>query len=131
MAFSYPIDVRFSDLDSLGHVNHAVFVSYLEQARYHWWQGFLKERPFEEDGFLIARIEVDYRKPILIGDKVRVDLRCDKIGTSSFSQVFRIVREADGVVVAEAHTVQVMLDFKTQRPRPIRPETLAWLRTQR
>jgi acyl-CoA thioester hydrolase len=130
MAFSYPIDVRFSDLDALGHVNHAVFVSYLEHARFHWWQGYLKGRPFEEEGFLIARIEVDYRKSILLGDQVRVDLRCHKIGTTSFTLVFRVVREPDEQVFAEAHIVHVMLDFTTQRPKPIGPETLAWLRTQ-
>lgn len=130
MAFSYPIDVRFSDIDSLGHVNHAVFVSYLEQARFHWWRAFIKDRPFEEEGFLIARLEVDYRKPILLGDKVRVDLRCDKIGTTSFSLAFKVVRDGDGVVFAEAHIVHVMLDFKSQRPRPIRPEVALWLRSQ-
>ncbi len=131
MAFSYPIDVRFSDIDVLGHVNHAVFVSYMEHARFHWWQGFLKGKPFEEEGFLIARVEVDYRKSILLGDKVRVELRCDKTGTTSFTLAFKVLREPDSVVLAEALIVHVMLDFKTQRPKPIRPETLAWLRTQR
>jgi len=130
MAFSCPIDVRFHDIDALGHVNHAVFVSYLEHARYHWWRGFLKGRPFAEDGFLIARIEMDYRKPISLGDKVKVDLRCDRIGNSSFTLAYRLVREPDGVVLAEAQTVQVFLDFKTQRPKPIRKDTLEWLRTQ-
>lgn len=130
MAFSYPIDVRFSDLDALGHVNHAIFVSYLEHARFHWWRGFLKGRDFAEDGFLIARIEVDYRKPIHLGDTVRVDLRIDKIGTSSFTLAYKVVRSGDGVVLAEAHTVQVVLDFKTQRPRPLRPELVDWLRSQ-
>jgi acyl-CoA thioester hydrolase len=130
MPFSYPIDVRFSDLDSLGHVNHAVCVSFLEHARYHWWQGFLRERTFEEEGFLIARIEVDYRKSILITDHVRVEIRCDQIGTSSFAMVFKVLSDKDDSVFAEARTVQVMLDFETQRPKPISPETLAWLRTQ-
>lgn len=130
MTYSYPIDVRFSDLDALGHVNHAVFVTYLEQARFHWWLAFLEGRPFEEEGFLIARVEVDYRKPILLGDSVRVELHCVKIGTTSFTLAFKVVREPDGAVFAEAHVVQVMLDFATQRPKPIGPETLAWLRTQ-
>ena len=130
MAFSYPIEVRFSDLDILGHVNHAVIVSYLEHARFHWWQGFLKGKTFEEEGFLIARIEVDYKKSILLRDKVRVDLRCSKIGTTSFTLVFRILRETDDALLVEASIVHVMLDFTTQRPRPIGPETFAWLRTQ-
>ena len=130
MAFSIPIDVRFRDIDALEHVNHGAFVDYLEYARFHWWREYLKDRSFEEDGFQIARLEIDYRKPIHIGDKVRVDLRCDRIGTSSFTLVYKVVREADGVVLAEAQTLQAFIDFKSHRPKPIRPETLVWLRSQ-
>jgi len=130
MAFSQPIDVRFADLDALGHVNHAVFVSYLEQARYRWWSEFLDGRPFDEEGFLIARVEIDYRKPILLGDGVRVDLRCSHVGHTSFSLAYKVVRTRDEVILAEGQTVQVMMDFSTQRPKALRPPTLAWLRHQ-
>jgi acyl-CoA thioester hydrolase len=130
MPFSYPIDVRFSDLDALGHVNHAVIISYLEHARHHWWQGLIKGKPFEEEGYLIARVEVDYRESILINDKVIVTLRCESIGTSSFTLAFQVRDELRDVVFAEARIVQVMLDFKTQRSRPIGDETLTWLRSQ-
>ena len=130
MAFSQPIDVRFSDLDSLGHVNNAVFISYLEHARYKWWASMLNGRDFKEDGFLIARVEMDYRKPILLGDTVRVDLRVTQIGNTSFALSYKVVRDPGEVVLSEAQTVQVSMDFQTQRPRAIRPQTLAWLKTQ-
>ena len=130
MAFSQPIDVRFSDLDSSGHVNNAVFISYLEHARYKWWASMLNGRDFKEDGFLIARVEMDYRKPILLGDTVRVDLRVTQIGNTSFALSYKVVRDPGEVVLSEAQTVQVSMDFQTQRPRAIRPQTLAWLKTQ-
>lgn len=130
MAFSMPIDVRFADLDALGHVNHATFVTYLEHARVRWWGEYLAGRPFSEEGFLIARVELDYRKPIVLGDAVRVDLRCSHLGNTSFSLAYKVIRERDGVVLAEGQTVQVMVDFATQRPRPVRPEAQAWLRSQ-
>jgi len=130
MAFSQAIDVRFSDLDAMGHVNNAVFISYLEHARFRWWAGMLDGRDFMEDGFLIARVEMDYRKPILLTDEVQVELRVSQIGNSSFALAYKVIRCADKVVLAEAQTVQVTMDFATQRPRPIRPQTLAWLKTQ-
>jgi len=130
MAFSLPIDVRFADLDALGHVNHAVFITYLEHARTRWWGAYLAGRAFTEEGFLIARVEIDYRKPIVLGEEVRVDLRCPHVGNTSFALAYKVVRARDEVVLAEAQTVQVMMDFATQRPRPVRPQTLAWLRTQ-
>jgi len=129
MPFSHPIDVRFRDLDPLGHVNHAVFVTYLEVARTEWWRRFLGGRPFESEGFLIARVEVDYRHPILFGERVEVELRCSAVGTRSFTLHFRVLGP-DAQVRAEAQTVQVMFDFRTQQPRPIGPDLASWLKGQ-
>lgn len=130
MPFSHPIEVRFNDLDAMGHVNNAVVVSYMEQGRFQWWRAFLEGRRFEEEGFLIARVEVDYRMPILVGDDVRVELRCTKVGNTSFELSYRLTKGPDGEVFAEGKTVQVMLDFATQRPRPLAPATRTWLEAQ-
>ncbi len=130
MAFSMPIDVRFADLDALGHVNHAVFITYLEHARTRWWRQLLGERRFEEEGFVMARVEIDYRKPIGLDDPVRVELRCTHMGHTSFALAYKVIRETDGVILAEAQTVQVMVDFTNMRPHILRAQTEAWLKTQ-
>ena len=131
MPFSHPLEVRFSDLDVMGHVNNAVVVSYMEQARFQWWRTFLGGRKFQEEGFLIARAEVDYRIPILLGDDVRVELHCTKVGTSSFELSYRLTKGLGGDLLVEGKTVQVMLDFATHRPRPLGPSTREWLEAQR
>ncbi len=130
MAYIHSIEVRFRDLDALGHVNNAVLVTLLEQARFYWWRGWLGERGFETEGFLIARIEVDYRRPIRMDDEVRVELRCTRIGTTSFDLVYRVFRAQDQALLAEAKTVQVMLDFDTNRPTPILAAARKWLEGQ-
>ncbi|BDU78722.1 acyl-CoA thioesterase [Mesoterricola sediminis] len=130
MPFSLPIDVRFSDVDALGHVNHAMFIVYLEHARTRWWAGYLDGRPFSEEGFYIAHVEMDYRKPIHLGDAVQVEVRCVHVGNTSFTLAYRVTRGGDRVVLAEGQTVQVMVDLATGRPRPIRPQTQAWLQSQ-
>jgi acyl-CoA thioester hydrolase len=131
MAFALPIDVRFSDLDALGHVNHAVFFSYLEHARTRWWQPLLAGRPFREEGYVLAHVEMDYRQSIGLGDRVRVELRCERLGNSSFTLAYQVLREPDGELLAEARTVQVMMDFATMRPRAMSPGAKAWLDAQR
>lgn len=131
MRFVHPLEVRFRDLDALGHVNNAVMVTFLEVSRWQWWRGYLAGRPFEEEGFLVARVEVDYRQPILITDEVRVEIACTRVGTTSFDLAYRVFRAQDDATLAEARTVQVMLDFATQKPTPIRPETRAWMEGQR
>jgi acyl-CoA thioester hydrolase len=130
MAFSHPIEVRFSDLDAMGHVNNAVVVSYMEQARYQWWRSFLGGRKFQEEGFLIARAEVDYRMPILLGDEVSVELHCTRVGNSSFELSYRITKGLGGELFVEGKTVQVMLDFATQRPKSLASATRDWLEAQ-
>lgn len=130
MPFSHPIEVRFSDLDAMGHVNNAVVVSYMEQARFQWWRSFLGGRKFQEEGFLIVRVEVDYRMPILLGDEVHVELSCSKTGNSSFELAYRITKGLGGELFAEGRTVQVMLDFATHRPRALAPSTREWLEAQ-
>jgi len=130
MPFSHPIEVRFRDLDAMGHVNNAVVVSYMEQARFQWWRSFLGGRKFQEEGFLIARAEVDYRVPVLLGDDVRVELHCTKVGNSSFELSYRLTRGLGGDLLAEGKTVQVMLDFATHRPANLSPSTREWLEAQ-
>ena len=130
MTFIHELHPRFRDLDALGHVNNAVMVTFLEQARFHWWRGYLGGRPFESEGFLIARVEADYKLPILLEDLVRIEMHCTKIGNSSFELAYRVLRGADGAVFAEGKTVQVMLDFKTNRPTPLTDAARAWLAAQ-
>lgn len=130
MPFSHPIEVRFSDLDAMGHVNNAVVVSFMEQARFQWWRSFLGGRDFQEEGFLLARVEVDYRMPILIGDDIRVELHCTRVGNSSFELGYRITKGLGGVLMAEGKSIQVMVDFTTQRPRAFNPATREWLEAQ-
>lgn len=129
--FTHPIEVRFRDLDALAHVNNAVLVTFLEHARWQWWHGYLGERSFETEGFLIARIEVDYRRPVLIEDHPVVEVRVTRLGHTSFDLGYRVLSRRDGAVLAEAKTVQVMMDFGTYQPEPIRPETRAWMEGQR
>ena len=130
MAFSHPIEVRFSDLDVMGHVNNAVVVSYLEQGRFQGWRSFLGGRKFQEEGFLMARVEVDYRQPILLGDDVRVELHCTRVGNTSFELSYRVTKGLGGDLFAEAKTVQVMLDFATHRPKPLAASSREWREAQ-
>ena len=131
MAYIHELRPRFRDIDALGHVNNAVLITFLEQARWDWWQGYLKDRPFESEGFLIARVEADYREPIQLEDLVRIELHCTRLGTSSFDCSYRLTRGDDGALLAEAKTVQVMVNLESGRPVPISDRARTWLETQR
>jgi acyl-CoA thioester hydrolase len=116
--FRMPIEVRWSDCDAFGHVNNAVYLTYLEQARFAYWHEVLPDVPFP--GMIIARIEIDYRAQAYPRDRLEVRAAVTEMRRSSYWIDYEIVR-ADGTVVARARSAQVFFDYSTQRPRPIDP----------
>ena len=127
------LPVRFRDCDPLGHVNNAVYLTYLEQARFALWsaQQFFG-RPASGPaprgkGFIMARAEIDFRAQTRYGDELEVRLSLAKIGRTSFTYSYDIVRVADERSVAAATTVQVWFDYDAERPVPISEELRARL----
>ena len=101
--------VRFRDCDAMGHVNNAVFSTYLEEARI----GVLGDLV----DFILARVEIDFRSELRMGEEVEVRTRCSRIGTKSFD--LEHVIEAGGRVVAEAKSVIVSYDYERGESVPV------------
>jgi acyl-CoA thioester hydrolase len=120
MAFKYscPIEVRFRDCDPMGHVNNAVYPTYLEVARFAYWRDVCGGRNWGEIGFIMARIEFDYKAPVEQGDTVHVRLGITKIGRTSFDFEYELVDQHDRLV-GTARTVQVMYDYAMKKPVPV------------
>jgi len=122
---AHRVEVRFADCDPLGHVNNAVYLSYLEQARFGLWRklwGFSGETATTAArgaGLILARVECDYRLPSTYGDVLDVKLALAGIGRTSFTYDYRIADVPGGRLVAEARTVVVVYDYGTGKPVPI------------
>jgi acyl-CoA thioester hydrolase len=99
--------VRFRDVDELGHVNNAVFLTYLEEARI----GFLQPLGATASGMILARVEIDFRAPLRTGDELEIGVRPVGVGTKSFELAYEI--RARDTVAAEAKTVLVSFDYET------------------
>ncbi len=117
--FTHPVEVRFRDLDALGHVNNAVYLTYLESARIAWWAKVTGGADVANLGMILARAEIDYRSPVLFGESLAVGARCVSIGRSSFVLGMAIVESTAGRLVAEARKVLVSYDYVAKRSRPI------------
>lgn len=111
------LPIRFADIDALGHVNNAVFLSYMEIARTTFWADCVGPVRVQEIDFLVARVEIDYRRPVLFGDALSCDLWLVKIGRTSFTVGYTFT--VDGEAVAEARTVLVFIDLATGAPKPV------------
>lgn len=85
------IQVRFSDLDIMGHVNNSVYLSYFEYARVHYFGQLLgKDWNWKADGVLLVRNEVEYLRPVLLNDTPEVTIYTEEIGTKSFTLRYEI-----------------------------------------
>lgn len=86
-----PIQVRFSDLDVLGHVNNSVYLSYFEMARVHYFAHLLDtDWDWHKNGVVLVKNEVEYHKPILLHDKPMVYIFKEHVGQKSFTLSYEI-----------------------------------------
>ncbi|CAN2241845.1 acyl-CoA thioesterase [Candidatus Planktophila dulcis] len=112
--------VRWDDLDAMGHVNNAKFLTYAQEARFLWateeFSGAMRETSLIE--MVVARAEVDFIEPIYEGGRfVDVEITIGKIGNSSFNMLFTIGDQ--GKVFAKVMTVQVAVSTQTMKSRPL------------
>jgi acyl-CoA thioester hydrolase len=70
--FSTNIEVRFRDADPLGHVNNAVYFTYFEISRFHYWKKLFGEGAFAKFSFLVVRAECNFRSPTHLGETLTV-----------------------------------------------------------
>jgi acyl-CoA thioester hydrolase len=117
--FSTTAEVRWRDLDAMNHVNNAVYLTYLEQARVHYLRelGLVPDVP-SGIGFILAEVRCQYKSPLTLGERVTIHIRVSDLGRSSFVFAYRIEGEDDRLA-AEAHTTQVRYDYEHGRSVPL------------
>jgi acyl-CoA thioester hydrolase len=124
LPFVTPIQVRWRDIDAKNHVNNATIVTYLETARTELWRqrfGGGIDIPF-----VVARVEVDFRRQITIDDDVQIGLWVEDLRGASYVFAYRI--EVGGRHAADARTLMAHVG-QTGRPTRIGPEMRAKLET--
>ena len=113
MRFVHTETVRFRDVDALGHVNNAAYLTYLEQARI----AFLAPMGADQTGMILARAEIDFRAQVGFGDEVEIEVEPLRVGTKSFELGYTV--RVRGAVVAEAKTVLVAFDYSAGQAVPV------------
>ena len=111
--FEHEVTVRWRDVDALGHVNHAVFLTYLEEGRDAFFAG-----AFGDPDYVVARVEIDLRAEVRYPERrVTVRLEVERLGTTSLT-TRETVLTAAGEVAAEARVVIVRWDPRARKPVP-------------
>ncbi len=108
------IQVRFSDLDVMGHVNNSVYLSYFEMARVHYFAAILGlQWNWNEHSVLLVRNEIDYLSPILLHQKPLVYIHLENIGNKSFTLGYQI--KVNDKIVTKGKSIMVAYDVKNSK----------------
>ncbi|GAB4273856.1 MAG: thioesterase family protein [Deferrisomatales bacterium] len=116
------IDVRWRDVDALGHVNNAVWFTYFEIARTRYYEQVLGARGIDDIDFLVASIRCDFRSPVVYGEAVEVGISIPWVGRTSYGFAYEARVAGDGRLAAQAESVQVLFDHARGVKLPVSPE---------
>ena len=118
---AYTCHVRFSDVDVYGHVNNVKYFEYYQEARLAYMTSLGREENGGSFRVVVARVDVDYKRPILFRtEPYAVETWVTRVGSSSFALTAEI-KDGD-TVLSRAETVLVGFDLDTQRSRRLSDE---------
>jgi len=114
------IETRFADFDMMGHVNNAIYFTYMEIARTKYWKQAISW-DWEQTGVVIAQASLDYITPIYLKDKISIYVRTSRIGGTSFDLEYLLVKHINDkeITCAKGKSVCVAFDYSTKTPTPI------------
>ena len=117
-----PLTPRFRDTDAMGHINNAVYVTYIEVARQEYWRAFRGEENYRAVPFILARVEMDFRSEALVHEALELCIRCPWVGGKSFAFEYEIRERTTQRLVVAARSVQVCYDYGAKKSIPVPAE---------
>ena len=115
-----PVQLRFSDIDTVGHVNNSVYFSLFDVAKSDYFDKVRGEKQdWRNVTIVIANVNCDFLAQTLYEEPVVVKTRCAKIGNKSLVLEQVLVNEATGEVKCRCHTTMVYIEPKTLTPEPL------------
>lgn len=116
--FTQSIFVAYRDLDTLGHVNNVVYLSYFEDIRIRYML-HLTNSGIDDVATIVAENRVQYLKPVLYNEQLVAGVRIGRIGTKSLTLELALHRPADDQIVATGTTVLVWYDYAAGQSVPV------------
>ncbi|MBW1810662.1 MAG: acyl-CoA thioesterase [Deltaproteobacteria bacterium] len=121
--FSCEVEVRFRDLDAMGHVNNAVYFTFFEIARTGYMQALGhysdKDDLFDLYPFILLDVQCRYLSAAVLSERLVVHLRTVRIGNKSYQFEYLITAKADNRPVGVGRSTQVYYSYQQQKTLPI------------
>lgn len=119
---------RFNDFDIMGHVNNAIYLSYIEEARIFFFNQLLsKDWDWKENGIIIKKHEISYEEPIFYGNKIEINTSVGKINKSSF-ELYHLIYVSDSLKTKIISTI-VYFNYNTLQSKKLDEHILKILKS--
>jgi len=120
-----PVEIRFRDIDAMGHVNNAVFFTYFEEGRKLFLKDVLGIVHHSDYPFIMAHIECDYKAPLKLGETPALEVWIKDVGVKKFTFVYRMADPDDpSREYCRGESVMVFYDYGAARTVPIPDDVL-------
>ena len=118
-----PLEVRWGDMDSLGHVNNAAYFSYFECARYGYAVKLGRGQELVKPGIgiILASTRCDFVKEVVFPTTLVIGCRTIRLGTTSYEMEYLVRNKADGACHSLGGEVLVVYDLEAHTKVPIPP----------
>jgi acyl-CoA thioester hydrolase len=115
------IQIRFKDVDRLGHVNNANHITYFELARVDYFKALMGDLriDWDKESLILAKVEMEYKQPILLDDTIYCYTWVSRTGSKSFDMSCSIVKEVDGIKTEMAKGLAVIVCFNYESGQTI------------
>ena len=133
-----PVQIRWRDLDALGHVNNAVFITYFEHARLTYIRELLGPDAVVDSHtllpvdfqFILAEVTCHYRSPVTLDDAPVVEIWVSQVGRKSFVFEYRMLDQKTSRLLAEGCSTQVWYDYRAGESRVVPEEIIRLIETK-
>lgn len=121
---SRQIEIRFVDVDAMGHVNNAHYATYFEEARVAYMQALCGDAFSDRElgktfPFILLDLYCRYLSPVRVGEVLDVGIRLSRVGGKSFEFEYLVTSQKDGRAVATGKTTQVYYNYETARTEQV------------
>ena len=113
------VQIRFSDIDMLGHVNNAVYMNYFDMAKTKYFQAVHNAKDWSRMDVVVANVSVDFLSPVFFNEIIIVKTKITRLGNKSFDMIQQIELADSGEVKTISRSVMVGFDISTNSSKPL------------
>jgi acyl-CoA thioester hydrolase len=119
---TFPIQIRFTDVDRFGHINNTVYFTYFDLGKIEYFASACPVMDLRKDGVVVVHIETDFLSQILANDRIAVQTAVSKIGNKSLDLIQQIIDTTLNEIKCKCKSILVAFDLERKETKEVPEE---------